>query len=589
MAKATKDLQRGKGWQSMTKVNKVDESEQGSRKWTRLTKANKEQRLTKTNKDDDCHNYMGFIYDLLTNFATEHRGWFVTIFVLPLSLSYDVWFQTRAWAMMKFFSAPKLHRKRVEFVSEQILEWKKNGGKGKLCTARGGWQSITLGNREYKSASHQIKVNLMDVLEINQKEMWVRVEPLVNMGQLSHYLIPRGWTIPVLPEMDDLTVGGLYMGVGIETSSHKYGLFNDTVIEAEVVLADGSIKICSKIENRELFDALPWSYGTLGFLVSVKIRIVPCAPYVRVEYNPCTTLQQGVELFGALSVMENPPDFVESLAYSLDTMVVMAANFAQKPGSDGQVNKISRWYKPWFFKHVQSILKAGKKHVEYIPLRDYFHRHTKAIFWELEEIIPFGNHPVYRWLLGWAVPPKVSFLKITQTQKIKDLYETQHVVQDMLVPMAKCAEALEVFEKEFSIYPLWLCPYRQYDSTEDDAPHRGFLRKPLALLPGKNYEMFVDIGAYGVPKAVKEKRKDFNVIQVTKNVEKYVAQVHGYQMLYAISYLTRDEFRHMFDHTHYDCMKKQVDPHGAFPEIFNKTCKLGQASWTKKDWLGMAA
>jgi delta24-sterol reductase len=35
----------------------------------------------------------------------------------------------------------------------------------------------------------------------------VRVEPLVSMGQLSATLNPLGWTIPILPEMDDLTVG----------------------------------------------------------------------------------------------------------------------------------------------------------------------------------------------------------------------------------------------------------------------------------------------------------------------------------------------------------------------------------------------
>ena len=30
-----------------------------------------------------------------------------------------------------------------------------------------------------------------------------------------------GWTIPIVPELDDLTVGGLVMGTGIETSSHR--------------------------------------------------------------------------------------------------------------------------------------------------------------------------------------------------------------------------------------------------------------------------------------------------------------------------------------------------------------------------------
>ena len=56
----------------------------------------------------------------------------------------------------------------------------------------------------------------------------VRCEPMVSMGQLTRILDRLGWTIPILPELDDLTVGGLVMGTGIETSSHIYGLFQVT-------------------------------------------------------------------------------------------------------------------------------------------------------------------------------------------------------------------------------------------------------------------------------------------------------------------------------------------------------------------------
>jgi delta24-sterol reductase len=34
----------------------------------------------------------------------------------------------------------------------------------------------------------------------------VRVEPMVTMGQLTAALLPSGFTLPVLPELDDLTV-----------------------------------------------------------------------------------------------------------------------------------------------------------------------------------------------------------------------------------------------------------------------------------------------------------------------------------------------------------------------------------------------
>ena len=124
----------------------------------------------------------------------------------------------------------------------------------------------------------------------------VRCEPLVSMGQLSRTLNKLGWTIPILPELDDLTVGGLVMGTGIETSSHKYGLFQHICKSYELVMADGSITTCSESENSDLFYAVPWSYGTLGFLVSVEIQIIPCKRFIKLDYYPTYTLDQTAEV-----------------------------------------------------------------------------------------------------------------------------------------------------------------------------------------------------------------------------------------------------------------------------------------------------
>lgn len=48
---------------------------------------------------------------------------------------------------------------------------------------------------------------MIDIIEIDEKKRTVRVEPLVTMGQITAFLNPLGWTLPVLPELDDLTVG----------------------------------------------------------------------------------------------------------------------------------------------------------------------------------------------------------------------------------------------------------------------------------------------------------------------------------------------------------------------------------------------
>lgn len=136
--------------------------------------------------------------DLAIDFMTNHRGWFVIFFVLPFSLLFDIFFAVRARLIMLFFSAPKLHEERVKDVVEQIKQWRKSGSGTRLCTARGGWQSISPGYRSYKMHSTQIRVDMYDILEYIENdpraggEATVRVEPLVNMGQISHFLIARG-------------------------------------------------------------------------------------------------------------------------------------------------------------------------------------------------------------------------------------------------------------------------------------------------------------------------------------------------------------------------------------------------------------
>lgn len=208
------------------------------------------------------------------------------------------------------------------------------------------------------------------------------MEPLVTMGQLSATLIPLGWTIPVLPELDDLTVGGLVMGTGIESSSHKYGLFQHICVSYELVLCDGTIVKCTKDNNPNLFYSVPWSYGTLGILTAVEIKIIPAKQYVKLTYQPLRNIEKFVENFQRVSCDEKN-DFVEGIMFNNDEGVLMTGNFTDDV-EISKINPIGKWYKPWFFKHVESMFSKKTVSYEYIPLRDYFHRHTRAIFWELQ-------------------------------------------------------------------------------------------------------------------------------------------------------------------------------------------------------------
>jgi len=67
--------------------------------------------------------------------------------------------------------------------------------------------AVSFREGKYKKTMHNISVNLIDILQLDTVRRVVRVEPLVSMGQLTATLNPLGWTVPIVPELDDLTVG----------------------------------------------------------------------------------------------------------------------------------------------------------------------------------------------------------------------------------------------------------------------------------------------------------------------------------------------------------------------------------------------
>jgi len=43
------------------------------------------------------------------------------------------------------------------------------------------------------------------------------------------------------------------------------------------------------------------------------------------------------------------------------------------------------------------------------------------------------------------MPPKVSLLKVTETKAITNLYENNHIIQDLLVPVKYLKESIREF------------------------------------------------------------------------------------------------------------------------------------------------
>ena len=168
--------------------------------------------------------------------------------------------------------------------------------------------------------------------------MIVRVEPMVSVGDITRYLIPKGYTLAVTLEIADATLGGLAFGVGMTTYSHKVGLYQEAIESYEVVLGDGSV-VNARRDNEysDLYHCLPWSHGTLGtklkkvdcfnlnkcglgFLVGLELKIIPVKPYVHMKYIPvkgqkkyCDLMR---ELSGANDANKETADYLEATVYN---------------------------------------------------------------------------------------------------------------------------------------------------------------------------------------------------------------------------------------------------------------------------------
>lgn len=461
------------------------------------------------------------------------------------------------------------HEERVEQIAEQIVEWNKNGRNKKIRTSRPNWAAMSTKLASNKEDANKIALGHMNhILNVDYTNKTIKCEPGVTMGQITHLLVPQGFALQIQIEMESITIGGVTMGFGMETNSHTIGFFQESVIEYEIVTSDGTVRTVNANNDPELFYALPWSAGTLGLLTAVTVKIHEVKPYVHVKYIPTHSPKELCDLMTKYSESPKAPTFLEATVYTKDTSVVQMGNFVDAPKTPQEkaiLNDINSFWKPFYYKHVETFIEKGGGE-EIIPLMDYYHRFTRSIFWEIEDMIPFSNHWLYRCLWGWMGPPEVSLLKLFQGPVIRKASVYAHVVQESIMPVRCLDEGVDLFDDWFGVYPLLVFPLRVYDRGENS----GFL-KPQArnLKAGKNWGIWVDLGAYGAPRLIKE-GKTWDAKSNIREMEHWTRDKGGWQAYYTDLFCTYKEFRQMFCHDLWDKQREELGCDDAFPTIYDK-------------------
>ncbi len=125
------------------------------------------------------------------------------------------------------------------------------------------------------------------------------VEAGVVWSQLLQQTLKQGLTPPVLTDYIELSIGGTLAVGGIGGVTHRYGVQVDNVWELQVVTGEGKLETCSKIHNRDLFEAVLAGLGQCGIIVQATIKLIVADTKARVYllfYNDLATFTRDQRL-----------------------------------------------------------------------------------------------------------------------------------------------------------------------------------------------------------------------------------------------------------------------------------------------------
>src|SRR5690349_4243935 len=111
-------------------------------------------------------------------------------------------------------------------------------------------------------------------IRVNADKKTVKVGGGNVWGEVDHATHAFGLAVPA-GIISTTGVGGLTLGGGVGHLARKYGLTIDNLLEADMVLADGSFVTVNANQNADLFWAIRGGGGNFGIVTSFKFRAHP--------------------------------------------------------------------------------------------------------------------------------------------------------------------------------------------------------------------------------------------------------------------------------------------------------------------------
>ncbi len=398
---------------------------------------------------------------------------------------------------------------------------------------------------------HRLDVRAFNqVIEVNTDQGWVDVEGMTPYDTLVAACLSQGVMPTVVPQLKSITIGGAAAGVGIESSSFRYGLVHETLLEMDILLPDGRVVLARPDnEHRELFYGFPNSYGTLGYALRLKVQTIPVKPFVGLRHiahsDPRRFFRDLEQRCGG------DADFIDGVVFDAERMFI----------SEGRFLEQAPYTSDYSFEHIY-YRSIPARAMDYLRTQDYLWRWDTDWFWCSKNL---GlQQPLLRRLVGRERLNSRFYTKVMRwnsrwglSRGIERLLgrHLESVIQDVELPIERAPEFLDFLRREIGILPIWICPIR---------PYRGDVRFPL--YPLNPTSLYVNFGFWDVVR----RPRPFPPGHHNRLVELEVAALGGMKSLYSDAYYPEEEFWRLYDRAAYQALKTKYDPQAVLKDLYRK-------------------
>jgi len=386
-----------------------------------------------------------------------------------------------------------------------------------------------------------------EVIALDREARTLDVEGLTTFERIVAHCLPRGFLLPVTPELKHITVGGATVGIGIESTCFRHGFVHDALREAEVLLPGGEIVTCTADnEHADLFRALPNSYGTLGYILRARLAVIPARPFVHLRVTCFATLAEFLDAMRQ-ATRDDAVDFVEGLLFEDRRFYLMTGVFVDEVP---QVDDILREYV--FYRLVQE-----RKDI-YLATADYIFRYDPEWFWNIPDTPVYDLFRRYapRRFRNSGFYTRYAAWKRRWRERVPVLAPatTEPLIQDWEVPWDAAGELVEFCLREVTL------DGRPWAAVPIRTP-----RQPT-LYPIAADRLYFNLGCYCQVRKASGQEPYYH----TKIVDRKCFELGGIKMLYSSTFMDRADFDAHFNGAAYRALKKKYDPQGCAPTLFEK-------------------